>query len=89
MGIVSSSLKNLTAKIYQIAQKIHFSCSGYFRKFAMRINAASITQEEIDKYNEKPGQWQEFRKTWLIPVAMMIISALVGAGLTYIIVFKP
>jgi len=53
----------------------------------------AITKEEIQKYKketlEEPGSWMEFRKTWLFPTMMMVISALISAGLTYIVVAGP
>jgi hypothetical protein len=49
----------------------------------------AVIRDEMEKASEKPGGWYEFRKQWLFPVVMMVISALVSAGLTYIVVSAP
>jgi chromosome segregation ATPase len=49
----------------------------------------AITQKEIDAYSERPGSWLEFRKTWIFPIGIMIISSLISAALTYIVIAGP
>jgi uncharacterized protein Yka (UPF0111/DUF47 family) len=49
--------------------------------FALRLNTGkfrTIAQEEIKKALEAPGGWMEFRKSWLFPVALSIIMAIIG-----------
>lgn len=47
----------------------------------------AITQEEIRKYNKEvldaPGTWGEFRKSFMFPVILMVLSSFVTAALTY------
>ena len=55
----------------------------------VKLMVREAIEDDKEKNKEAPGSWAEFRKTWLFPVVMMVVSALISAGLTYIVVAAP
>lgn len=76
--------KMIERQVGAAIEKLNHDLSGKINTHRMR----AITREEIQAYNKETeaGSWPEFRRTWLFPIVMMVISALMSAGLTYLII---
>jgi hypothetical protein len=70
-----------------IKQHVSSAIENLELRLQNKINSSklrAITQDEIDKYNEKPGGWQEFRRTWLFPLILIVISTIVGGWISHV-----
>lgn len=89
---LNSVVARLEDRLDEIPRMIEEKVRSAILNMSLELNTTkirAITQEEIERAGEKPGGWQEFRKTWLFPVVLMVVSALISAGLTYIVVAAP
>ncbi|MCI0551277.1 MAG: hypothetical protein L0287_10000 [Anaerolineae bacterium] len=78
---LKATVARLDGKLSAIPQQIEDRVKTAVANVTLSINTGkmrAISQEEIKRAMESPGGWYEFRKSWLFPAMLIILSSLIS-----------
>lgn len=78
---LNTTVGRLEDQLDAMPRMIEDAVRAAMTQMSINLNTAkirAITQEEIKKALDAPGGWSEFRRSWLFPVVLGIITTVVG-----------
>jgi uncharacterized protein (UPF0335 family) len=83
---LSSIVRRLESKMDDFPEMIRNQVELAIERIERNLNTnkmKTITREQIKAYNEEEGSWYDFKKEWVRPLMMIVLSAIIGGLISH------